>query len=286
MASLLVQKGRYNQARDMLDTVDKSILRVLKYRHYWTFSAGMLQTRRSLHRNDLTAASHLLTQLLGQGPPDTELSLARSLLEIDLHVREKSYPLALDLVETLAQSAPEENTDIITHIKLLNIKARILAACGHPLQGFSISVRAASLARRARLLPCLWESCTLLAHILVHLHDFSAAARILEAVVPQVLECEDCELAARTYSTLVDAYMGMAGEEAGGSVRRRERLNRALEFLDCAGEEYRRIEDLMGQLGMLAKKATVLRLCGDYVLANDVASQYLDLKREYAGIRV
>jgi anaphase-promoting complex subunit 5 len=101
-----------------------------------------------------------------------------------------------------------------------------------------------------------------------------------------VLECEDCELAARTYSTLVDAYVGLAGGEVVRSVRWLEGLKRALEYLDCAGEEWRKIEDLRGQLEMLVKKATVLRLCGDDVLANNVASRYLDLKREYAEVRV
>lgn len=292
MANLLVQRGRYNQATEMLDNIDASILRVLKYRQYWTFSAGMLKMRRSLHHDDLTAASHFLSQLRGQGAPDIELSFALSLLEIDFHVRQHSYDQALDLLETLAKSSHQENTDIMAQIKLLNIKARILAQCGHPHQGFSITVRAASMAHRARVLPCLWESALILSNILLHLHDFAAALKLLEAIVPQVLECQDCDLAARTYSALVDVHMGLAGEEKTttttekSSARRKERLNTATEYLDHAFEEYRRIEDLRGQLEMLAKKATVMHLCGDYVLANDVASRYLDLKREYKEMRV
>ena len=281
MANLLVQKGHYDGAREVMDSMDGSILRVLKHRQYWTFSTGMLQLRRSLHRDDLKAASHLLSQLQGQGAPDIELSFAFSLLEIDFHVRQKTYDHALDLVEALAISLHQENTDIMAQIKLLNIKARILAKCGHPHQGFSITVRAASMAHRARVLPCLWESSIILSHILLHLHHFSAAVKILEAVMPQVLECEDCDLAARAYSSLVDVNMGLAGEEEVKSARRRENLNRTLEYVDCAFEEYRSIEDLKGQLEMLAKKATVMHLCGDYVLANDTASQYLDLKKEY-----
>lgn len=37
---------------------------------------------------------------------------------------------------------------------------------------------------------------------------------------------------------------------------------------------------------MLAKKATVMHLCGDLALANDMASRYLDLKREYKEMKV
>ncbi len=62
-------------------------------------------------------------------------------------------------------------------------------------------------------------------------------------------------------------------------------MNRAVEYLDCAFEEFRKIEDARGQQEMLAKKATVMHLCGDYGLANDMASRYLDLKREYDKMR-
>ena len=117
MANLLFQKGRYNQATKMMENVPESILRVLKYRQYWTFSAGMLKLRRSLHHDDLTAASHLLSQLQGQGAPDIELSFALSLLDIDFHVRQSSNDKALDLVEGLAQSSHQQNTDIMAQIK-------------------------------------------------------------------------------------------------------------------------------------------------------------------------
>ena len=285
MANLLAQKGRYGQAAEMMDDIPSSVLRVLKYKQYWTFSAGMLKLRRSLHRNDLTAASHFLCQLRGQGAPDVELSFALSLFEIDFHVRQCTYDKALDLVEMLAKSSHQENTDIMAQVKLLNIKARILAKCGQPHQGFSIAVRAASMAHRARVLPCLWESSIILSNILLHLHDFPAAVKILDAVVPQVLECQDCDLAARTYSLLVDAHMGMAGEEGTKSAKQQEAFNKALAYLDCAFEEFRRIEELKGQLEMLAKKATIMHLCGDYVLANDIASRYLDLQKEYREMR-
>lgn len=286
MANLLFQKGRHSQAIEIMDKVPSSILRVLKYKQYWTFCTGLLQLRRSLHHDDLTASSHLLAQLQGQSAPDTELSLALSLLEIDLHVRQTSYDRALSLVDTLATTSPPENTDIMTHLKLLNIKARILAQSGHPYQGFSTSIRAASIAHRARILPCLWESATILSHILLHLREFAAAVQMLDAVMPQVLECQDCDLAARTYSLLVDAQMGLAGVEEDQSPKRKEGLHQAREYLDCAWAEYRKMEDVRGQREMLAKKATVMYLGGDYGVANDVAGRYLDLNREYREMRV
>ena len=285
MASLLVQKGRYSEATELMEAVPKRVLRVLKYQQYWTYFAGMLKLRRHLHRSDFDAASYILAQLKGQGAPDVEAEFALTLLEVDLLMRRGVYDGALDLVESLAKNQHPENSDVYAQVKLLMIKARGLALCKHPLKGFSIAVRAANMANRARILPALWESSGILANILVNLHEFSAALEILEAIVPQVLECEDCDLAARTYALLVDGYMGLAGNEEPKSVKRKERINKAVEYIDAAFAQFKYVEDLRGQCDMLAKKATVLNLRGDLVLANDCASQYLGLKTEYEATR-
>lgn len=286
MANLLVQKGRYTQATAMMEAVPKHVLRVLKYQQYWTFFAGMLKLRRHLRRADFTAASYILDQLKGQGAPDIEVGFALSLQEVDLLMRRGVYNDALDLVESLAQNAHPESTDVYAQIKLLMMKARGLALCKHPLKGFSIAVRAANMANRARILPALWEASGILANILTNLHEFSAAVDVLEAVVPQVLECEDCILAARTYAYLVDGYMGLAGLEESKSVKREERINKAMEYIDCAFEQFKHVEDLRGQCDMLVKKATIFNMLGDLILANDCASQYLGLKKEYEEARV
>ena len=291
MAHLLVQRGRYEQAHEQLNSVPESIMNVLKYHQYWIFFSGMLKLRQFLHRDDMTAATYLASQLRAQGAPDAELSFSLSLLEIDLHVRQSQYVEALDLVESLAKSCLPENTDIVGYIKLRNTKARILALCGHPLQGFTITVRAASIAYRTRALPCLWESCINLTHILLHLHDATAALQILEAIIPHVLECQDSDLAARTYSALVDAHMALAADEAIEENKdielgkRNDRLSQAAEYLDSALKEYARVEDLQGQLEMLAKKGTIMQLCGDSELADDIATKYVELKREYRVTR-
>ena len=288
MASLLVQKGRYAQATELMDSVPKHILRVLKYQQYWTFFARMLKLRRHLHRGDWFAAEYLLNLCHGQGVPDVELGFALSLLEIDLQIRRGEYADGLHLVEELAKTKTShaEATDVYAQIRLLNVKARGFALCGHPVKGFSIAVRAANLALRARVLPGLWEAAGILANILINLHEFAAAIALLEAIVPQVFECEDCDLAGRTFGYLVDGYMGLAGQAEKGSMARKERMSKAMEYIDSALEQYKHVEDLRGQLDMLVKKATVLKLRGDLVLANDVASQYLGLKKEYEAERV
>ena len=46
--------------------------------------------------------------------------------------------------------------------------------------------------------------------------------------------------------------------------------------------EYSRLEDIVGQCEMMAKKATIMHLFGELALADDCAARYLDLKREWA----
>lgn len=151
-------------------------------------------------------------------------------------------------------------------------------------------MRAASISHRARLLPGLWDSVVVLAAVLLSLSEFDPAAELLESVMPQILESNDCELTARAYSLLVDANMGVAGtlsaqttsssNSSAQEAAKKECMNRALEYLDCAYEQYEQIEDIKGQCEMMAKKATVMHLTGDLVLANDYAAKYLDLQKQ------
>lgn len=52
--------------------------------------------------------------------------------------------------------------------------------------------------------------------------------------------------------------------------------------IECADQctEFSHIKDIQGQCDMMAKKATIMHLVGDLVLANDYAAKYLDLKRQ------
>lgn len=198
-------------------------------------------------------------------------------------MRKGDFKAALDILESLAKNENREQTDVYAQVKLLNYKARILDKCGQTQRGFSIVMRACALAYRSRTLPALWESVGALAAILISLNEFDAAAQVLEAVMPQTLECEDCELAGRMFSLLVDANMGLAGDAEPDSPRRKELLNKAVELIDNAYGEYEQCQDLVGQCEMMAKKATVMHHVGDLVLANDYAAKYLDLKRVAAA---
>jgi anaphase-promoting complex subunit 5 len=286
MASMMVEKGRYKEASEIMGSIANDILRVLKYQKYWIFFSGMLKLRRYLHRNDIDAAMNVLQRLQSQGAPDIELRYSLVYLEIDLLIRRGMYDAAMELAESVAAKAQVENSDVLVQVKLLSIKARLLAICGHPLKGFTMIVRAANIASRSRLLPALWEATGVLSNILIELSEFAAAVALLEAILPQVIVCQDSNLEAWTFSYLADAHMGLAGQENPKSSRRKEQVSKAMEHIDCAFQQFRHIEDLKGQTEVLAKKALMLHWRGDLVLANDTASQYLGLKKEYAAAQI
>lgn len=170
--------------------------------------------------------------------------------------------------------------DIHQRIKLMILKARIWDQAGIPQKGFSIAIRAASLAHKARILPSIWEALGALCRVLNSLREFDASVKLLRSVVPQVLECEDCELAGRTFAYLADAHMGLAGSFKTESSKCKDQMSKALESLGRGFDEFQRIGDVRGQCEMLMKRATIMRLNGDVVLANDCASRYLDILKK------
>jgi anaphase-promoting complex subunit 5 len=280
MASLLTQQGRYTEADKFMSDVPAHILRVLKFNNYRQFYGGLLKLRRLIHRSDFDAATRIATRLQGQGPPDMDVSCILAFLQIELSLHRNHLSSAITQIESLA-SKTADTTDVHTTAHLLNLKARILITSSNPLKAFSLTTRAAQLSLRARLLPTLWESIVLLSQILLALREFTAATSLLHSIIPQILECHDNYLAARAYSALADTHIGHAGCAEAKSNRRKEQVNKAMEYLESARVCYRYMEDVQGQLDVLEKMASVMRWRGDLVLANDVASRYLAVRREY-----
>jgi anaphase-promoting complex subunit 5 len=282
IAHLLTEKGRYDEAMERFAKLDENSLRSWKSNQYWVKYRGILRLKRDLHRNNLDGADHLLSQLLQCNGLDTDsdLSFEINTLQIDYLIRRTDYGRALAKIEQLASEMKEDGDDINLRVRLLTMKALLQDKSGRPQKGFSVAVRAASIAWRARLIPSLWAAMGAVANILTSLSEFRASSQILIAIIPRALECDNSSLNAQLYSSLTDAYMGMAGQEEHGSLRRKENLTKCLEYIDRSFSEYSAIEDIKGQCEMMAKKATIMRVVGEKVLANDYASAYLDLKKE------
>ncbi|KAL8722249.1 MAG: hypothetical protein Q9225_001236 [Loekoesia sp. 1 TL-2023] len=275
----LARRGRYDEALSRMDNVDSETLRALKLQQYWITNLGILKLRRHLYRGELDAGDQVLAQLRAAPAGVQELQFHVSLMEIELEIRREDYPNALALLKELLTEMNRQETDIFQRLKAMILKARVYDKAGTPQKGFSIALRAASLAHKARFLPVLWEAVSAVCRILISVKEFDAAVRLVESVLPQALECEDCELAASLFSCLADGHMGTAGQAKAGSLQRKERLSKTSESLDRAFDEYSKIEDMRGQCEMMAKKATIMHLNGDPVLANDCAAKYLAIKK-------
>jgi anaphase-promoting complex subunit 5 len=208
---------------------------------------------------------------------DADLSFELDVLHIEYLMALGDLSRALSGVEELASNLQGEGEDVYFHVRLLIMKAYLFARCDRPQKGFSIAVRAATIAWRARLLPCLWEAMGVIANILRSLSEFPAAAEILEAVLPRALECDDAVLSAMLWGYWSDAQMGLAKMVEGRT--RKTYLNKALEGVERTFDEYAKVEDHKAMREYTAKKAVILQALGEVGLAGDAAGKYMELLR-------
>lgn len=274
----LSNRGRYDEGLERLERLDNNSLRSWRANQYWCKYRAIIKLRRDLHHNNLAGAEEFLDQLLqskGEDDLEPEVAFTIDALHIDCLTRRGDLQRAFRKTQDMLCTLRDGNTDTALLVRALLIKVSLLAKCGRPQRAFSIAMRATNLALQARIIPCLWQAVGLLCNILVSFGEFDAACQLLGAVIPRALECELSALAAQLYSVLVDAHMGLAGE----STRRAEHLMRALAAVDRAFDHYSAIEDARAQCEMMAKKAMIMKLSGDWTRAADYAAAYVELHK-------
>lgn len=280
-AMIATGKGKYEEALQRLEGLDENCLRSWKASQYWYKYRGLIKLKRDLRHNNLSGAEQLLDQLMQSKHDDMEPDLA---IHIDTNhleylTRRGDLQNAYAKVDTMISKLREENRDIALRIRLLLWQVHLLDKAGRPHRGFSIAMKAASMAWRARLIPFLWQSMGVLSNILISLGEFDAASRILTATTPRALECETSDMSARLYSYLADANMGLAGKEELKSKKRTEYMTAAIASVNKAFDHYSSIEDTGRQCEMMAKKAMIMKLSGDMKLAANYAAAYVALRK-------
>ncbi|KAK4177535.1 putative anaphase-promoting complex subunit 5 [Triangularia setosa] len=297
LAGLLAGKGKYEDAFSLLESLDQNSLRSAKPNQYWHLYRGLLKLRRDLHRNNLPAADTLLAQLLQTGPEDAEPDTVFIIdsLHIEALIRHKDFETAFAKVDKMIASLREDSRDIALRIRLLLAKAHLFDEIDRPEKGFTIAMRAASMAWRVLNIPLLWQAIGVVANILNSLSEFSAAAQLLLSILPRVLETDVLFTAGTLYNLLADARMGQAGQffymamsdssteqekQRGGARRKqREMMMRAHAALESAHKYFERVEEVEKQGEVLAKMATVMRRLGDEGVSEEYAARYVSLKR-------
>ncbi|KAL2020194.1 hypothetical protein VTK56DRAFT_8620 [Thermocarpiscus australiensis] len=284
LAGLLAGVGKYEDAFAKLESLDSNSLRSAKQNQYWRAYRGILKLRQDLHHNNLEAAESLLSQLLQIGPQDLEPDMISiiDMLHIEALTRRKDFEAAFLKVDRLISELRENNRDIALRVRMLLAKVHIFDCIGRPEKGFTIAMRAASMAWRARLLPLLWQAVGALANILNSLGEFAAAAELLTAVLPRCLETDVAFTAGTLYNLLADARMGLAGEMKGRgeAAERAKMMGRVHRALDAAFKCFSAVEDVDKRCEVVAKKATLYRAEGDFARADSCADMYLAMWEE------
>ena len=164
------------------------------------------------------------------------------------------------------------------------MKADLFRKVGKPERGFSVALRAASVAFKARLMPSLWGAVGLLANMLNDLGEYGSARRLLDAVLPQSLENGDAILSGTLYSHLGDSYMGLANPVISTEARARaSNIAKAELYIDRARESYKKSSYLDGECEQLMKKAVIAKLRGDEKLAEEWAQNHNRVWEEGMG---
>ncbi|KAK4247844.1 anaphase-promoting complex subunit 5-domain-containing protein [Corynascus novoguineensis] len=301
MAGMLSGRGMYEEAHAKLERVDANSLRSAKADQYWRLYRGLLKLRRDLHHNDLESAERLLSQLLQNTPENIESDMVFIVdtLHIEALTRRKDYDMAFTKVDRLISELREDDRDVSLRIRLLLIKAQLFDSIGRPERGFTLAMRAASIAWRGRLLSLLWQAVGALANVLNALGEFAAAEHLLVAVLPRCLETDVAYTAGTLYNLLADARVGMAGETvkkergqsrgdqaSSSSSERAVLMRRAHKALDEAFKCFSAVEDVTKKCEVMAKKATMFRAEGDLVKAEECADTYLRLWDESSAGKV
>lgn len=275
-ASMLSLTGRFDEALARIESLSPNLLRTLKINQYHSTYLGLLKLRRAIHHGDLSSADLLLLQLSSNQFPDPECALEIQMCEVDLHSRRGNFSAALNLTNALSQHLEKTKADIFPRARLMLLKAEIMAATGRPLKGLSLTLRAASIAYRARILPALFAAFVGLSIILNSLGEFVPAFSLLDTLMPPLLESHDSLLAARAYDTLADSVMGISGQHEGEE--RRVHMLRALEFMERAGAEWKKLGDKKMEARECMRRARVLEYVGERVLRDDVGQVWRGLR--------
>ncbi|KAI5464374.1 anaphase-promoting complex subunit 5-domain-containing protein [Mariannaea sp. PMI_226] len=288
IAMQLMSCGKYDEALKTLESLDENSMRSWMPRQYWHKYRNIIQLRRCLVHDDLERAEGLVSLVMQSNNDDLEpeITFTFDTLHIDYLTRRGDLQAATAKIDAMMTRLREDKKDVAYRVRLLLLKAALLDRCGRPLRGFTTAMRAASIAWRTRIIPSLWQAVGAIANVLVSLGEFEAASHLLLTVIPRSLESDGVSITAQLYTLLIDAKMGLAGQQAPKSKERGKYMTEALDAVQKAFTYYSRLEDIKQQCQLMAKKAMIMKLSGDKKLAADCAATYLQLQEKADAYRL
>ncbi|KAF2397501.1 hypothetical protein EJ06DRAFT_514944 [Trichodelitschia bisporula] len=281
-ASLANCEGDYEKSEQLLSNVDGNVTGLMKLNQFLHTYKDLLKLKRLLHNNDIQAAYRIMAELNVRPYQDTDIQFHVAILNIEYLCKSSNFPQAYEAIEDLGHKLQEEDGDVFQRVTVLLQKAHLFEAVGRPAQGFTVALRAANSAYRARLLPSLWEAVGLMAKIHSSLEQFEAARRLLEAVLPQTLTGGDAHLCAQLYMYLGDAFMGLAGTQQGDA--RIASLSKVEHSIDRAQAYSAKLGDSKTELEGIAKKMLVAEVLGQHGQTEERANEYIRLHVKHSRL--
>jgi anaphase-promoting complex subunit 5 len=285
LASIMAAQGNYEKAQQTLDKMDENCLRSSQSAQYLSKQRGILKLWRDINRNNLDGAQQLLDQLHQSklDDLDPDMMFVVDSLQLECFTRRGDLQAAFEKMISMDHRMRDGRQDVYYTVKLLLWKAVLLEKSGRLQRGFSIAMRAANLSWRARLMPCLWQAIGIVSNVLISLSEFRFTAQLLTSMIPRALETDSSQLVGRLYSTLADAHMGLAGQTEPKSSKRTEYMTAALRAVEKSFDQFSKLEDINKQCELVAKKAMIMKLAGDFKLAASYAAAYVELKQGTAS---
>ncbi|RAR15443.1 anaphase-promoting complex protein [Stemphylium lycopersici] len=258
-AFITSQSGRYDEAIAMLEAIDPSIRKSLKFHQFLVLCIGLIKLRRAIRRCDWPTAKHLLETLKPASSPsspplDPEMSFIQHEIYVDYLVSTAQFSLAYQTIASLAQSLKDDNADIQQRVSVLLMQADLWIKVGKPERGFSVALRAAG-----------------------------------------ALEGGDNMLIGTLYSHLADSYMGLANPNSSSSAAavnrpvtpltpkvapspsprsRSSNIAKAELYIDRARDCFMKAGYLDGECEQMMKRAIIAKLRGDEKVAEEWAMRH------------
>lgn len=277
-AYILSMRGRFIEALELLEQVDHEALRSLKIYQYWAAYIGIIKLRRAVYRSEFAAADLLLQQLASSEQLEPDCALEISISKIELHLRSGNILAAFNYCSQIYAELVRDKADSYHIVRLLTLKAEVFARSGRAMKGLSTAISAASTAWKSRFLPALFHALCVIGGVLNHLEEYGAAYKMLDCIMPQVLECEDVYLTAQCFACLADGQVGIAGTKKGAA--RTEYLHRALNFIDRAFSEFSRVQDVSSQKLMMSRKVLIYNYLSDKELRANAIKMYRQVEHD------
>lgn len=276
MAYVSALAGDYTAANATLAAIPPAYQRGLKLHQLVTASTAVIDVMQHLRHNNLRAAQPLLDTLHVAQTSDPEFRIPAIFFAHDHLVRAGNLAEAFERLDAHLATAERTDADVALRARLLAAKARLFARAGRAPKGLTLALRAAAVAREAKIMPVLFDAIGALGTVLIVIGNSREAEKLIEGVVYTAAETGDVGLVTSLQSTLADACWTSASDKSTGRKEWVVLTRRALHWLVKALEGYVKLEDVSGQCEMANKAQMLCKVLGEFAEAKEFGTMKLE----------